>query len=197
MFGCLIRQFGRSSADGGDDNAVNTHVNNLLIAFKPGTKPTLRIKYVRLNSWRKWPKGLGYAMYRTEVIAADEFVSGRQGAFTLPDGMCETNGLVGLPPIGRDIAVKTANYTTGLNTANAVRGPTFTHFDDVASYQVNFRSIQLPSIPEYLIICAQRDVRMFSRTHSAGAAAPADVYPFAGDGATNGFLAVAGTSCNE
>jgi hypothetical protein len=126
-------------------------------------------------------------MYRTEVIQSDPLVAGEGGAFKLPAGMCPTDGLIGLPPIGRDIAVKTQEYITGLNTANAKHGPTFTHFDNEASYEVNFRSIQLPSIPEYLIICAQRDVRMLSRTHSAGSAAPPNLYPHASNGKVNGF----------
>lgn len=195
MFSCLIRQYGRSTAHGDDSAALNRHRNNITVAFKTGVKPTLRIQFVRLNSFRKWPQGLAYSMYRTNTVLHEPLVAGTGGAFNLPlTTMDNDTQLVALPPVGRDFfgAAFAANgHNVVLDAANWRRSANLCYYNGALKYPIQFRSIQLPSIPEYLIIVAQRDNRQYSREHSVGADLQLRIYPFALTAASNGFAGAA------
>lgn len=172
----LIRQLGRINVDGGDDLGANTHANNIVVALTDD-KPVLRLTFARLNSYRKWPTELTYANWRTVVIRHDPMVAGKNGAYINFAGACDKNGLVVLPPIGRDSEVigDAERYAQEIaNTALAVQR---VDFRDRFYWDLNFSSIALPSVPNLILIVAQKTTDMYSNTGSA-AGAVRSTYPY-------------------
>ena len=195
MFACLIRQFGRCNVSGVDELATNTHVNDIKVDFKKGVKPTLRLEFVRLNSFRKFPRELIYSQFRTTTVLADPMKAGDGGAFKMADDVCDGEALVAMPPTGRDSQLKNAAYLTARIHGNAKFSPDFVNYDDKLVWDVVFRSIQLPGIPEYVLLTAQKDNRMYSLKDQVAAAATTATWPFAADrGAPWGGAAGAGTA---
>jgi hypothetical protein len=142
------------------------------------------MEYIRLGAARQFPNEMSYNIFRTQMIPSDEMKVGDGKAYRIPDGICDQNGLIGLPPIGRDYPVRTNAISTARVAAAAVTTPWRANFDDAFSWEVNFRSVQLASPPEFIMLVAEKDNRMFSRNHFTQAVNAGGIYPY-GDVAAN------------